>query len=448
MATPVIMPRQGITVESCVIGEWRKAVGDQVKAGDVLFTYETDKSAFEEEAKVDGTLLAIFREADDDVPVLTNVAVIGEPGEDPTPFAPEGCAVAAAPEAPAATPAVEVSAPAAAVETAVPAAAPAAGGAVLASPKAKKLAAQLGVDYTKATGTGPNGMIVEADIKRLDENATAAVGGAESKNGTGIGGRVSTADVQSAAAAAVSAAAASAAAQDDEAEFEIIKHSKIRMVIAKKMQNSLLSTAQVTNGRAFDATEILAYHKKLKAQSEEMGLPRITINDLILYALSRVLKEYPYMNAHCYEDHVKQFKHVHLGIAVDTPRGLMVPALRNADMKTLSEIATESKQLIKEALEGSISPDKLEGSTITLTNGSKMNLESGTPIINPPQVAIIGVGALMDRVRKVDGGIDVYQAMATNITYDHRVIDGAPAGKFYTAFCNALENFSVLLAKG
>lgn len=432
MATAVIMPRQGQSVESCIIGEWFKKVGDPVQEGDILFSYETDKSSFEEPAKQAGTLLAIFYGADDDVPCLTTVAVIGEPGESYAEFAPDQAA--GAEEAPAAeAPAVEATAAAAAVAAAP--AAQAEGTALRGvSPRARNAAERLHVDPAQAQPTGPNGRVIERDIKALAQAG---------RTGTGLGGRVTAAD--QAAAAAAPAAQAAPAVQGADTEYQDVKLPNIRKVIAKSMFQSLSTMAQLTHTTSFDATCIMNFRKGLKAAPEQLQVPNITLNDIILFAASRVLPKHPDLNAHFLEDKMRYFRHVNLGIAVDTPRGLMVPTLMRAEEKSLKQIAAEAKALAAACQDGSINPDLLQGASFTVSNLGTLGIEHFTPVINPPQTGILGVDCIVERVRTVDGQITVYPAMGLSLTYDHRALDGAPASRFLQDMRAALENFQALL---
>ena len=422
VAAAVIMPKAGITVESCIIGSWQKKVGDTVKLGEVLFTYETDKATFECESTAEGELLEIFFGDGDEVPCLTNVCAIGKKGDDTASLRPGGApAVAAAPAA-----AVPAAAPAAASVTAAPAVA---GTAV--SPRAKKLAETAGVDAALASGTGPNGRIIERDIRRLMEEGVPAAAEA--------------APVAAAAPAAAPAPAAPAAAEAP--EYEDVKFSGIRRAISKSMKSSLSNMAQLTHNFTFDATTILNYRKALKAAGGDLA--GVTLGDIILYAVSRTILSCPDLNAHMLDDNnIRLFKHVNLGVAVDTPRGLMVPTIFHADEKSLLEISRELKELAAACRTGAISPDKLSGASFTVSNLGAFGVESFTPVINPPQTGIIGVCTTVDRPRKAaDGSIQLYPAMALSLTYDHRAVDGAPASRLMQELCKNLENFTTLLAK-
>lgn len=430
MATPVIMPRQGQSVESCIITEWKKKVGDEVHVGDALFSYETDKSTFEEQAKVDGTLLAVFYHADDDVPVLLNVAVIGNPGESFAEFAPDGAK-------PAVAPAAEAAPTAASAEQAIPAAEATVARAEGISPRAKNTAEQLGVNPAQAAPTGPHGRVIERDVLAF---------GQQSRTGTGLGGRVTEADVAAQNSAVVPAVAnAQPAAAVNALEYDEIRMPNLRRVIAKTMHDSLSEMAQLTHNTTFDATKMLAFRESMKSAPESLDLPKVTINDIVLFAASRVLVKHAEINALLLGDKMRYYKHVNLGIAVDTPRGLLVPTLFAAETKTLGEIARESKALAKSAIEGSINPDLLQNGTFTISNVGLYGVESFTPVINPPQVALLGVCSITERIRTVDGQITAYPAMGLSLTYDHRAVDGAPASRFLKDLVVALENFDLLM---
>ena len=460
MATVVIMPRNGQSVESCVSTAWNKKVGEEVHVGDILFSYETDKSSFEEEAKVDGTLLATFWEEMDDVPCLEEVCVIGNPGEDISMYGKKGGDAAPA-EAPAEQAAPTAEAPAAEAAPAAAQAAPAATAQVSAgvSPRARHTAERLHVDLAAVTPTGPNGRIIERDVLAAQKSTSAALqnGSTAGITGTGIGGRVTLKDMEAAAAAPVKETPAAAPAADTagmtEAQaahktgFRDEKMARMRQVIGKSMKHSLNDIPQLTHMLSFDATEMIAYRNQLKAAADTLGLPKITYNDLILFAVSRVVGKYDVLNANTVDDKTMRFfDHVHLGMAVDTPRGLIVPTIFNADTKSLVEISKEAKELAAKTQEGSISPDYLSGASFTISNVGSMGVEYFTPVINPPQTGILGVGGFTDRIKVVNGEIKAYKAMGLSLTFDHQAMDGALAAKFLKDLANSLENYSALLA--
>lgn len=453
MATAIIMPRQGQSVESCIIGQWHKQVGDKVQAGDVLFTYETDKATFDETAKIDGVMLAIFFAEGDDVPCLTNVCVIGNPGESYAEFAPAGQSAGQ----PAAAPASEqpASAPEAVASQPVPALQPGSQPAAI-SPRAKNLAAKSGADLRFAQGSGPHGRVIERDVEALIELGKLATGAAGQAyaadvSGTGLGGRVSVRDLEAVAVTAAPAAApAIPAGEDSHTE----KHANIRKVIARSMQASLSQMAQLTLNTSFDASDILALRARLKKAGEagltaEQGFSLAeqvpTLNDIVLYAVSRVLLRHATCNAHYDDEKMTYFHHVHLGVAVDTPRGLMVPTIFNADQLRLSALSAEVKAAVADCQKGSIKPDQLKGGTFTVTNLGTLGIESFTPVINPPQTCILGVNNIITRVREANGELKGYPAMGLSLTFDHRALDGAPAARFLKDLVQTLENFTLLL---
>jgi len=466
--TPVIMPRQGQSVESCLIGKWHKQVGDAVAEGDLLFTYETDKATFDETAKVSGTMLAIFAAEGDDVPCLQNVCVIGQPGDSFAQFDPTGASAAVAPVtetvAPAAPAAVQTGSANAHIGTDLPA------GALpeKISPRARALAEKSGADLRQATATGPQGRVISRDVEALiaaGKVSTGAVGTAFPAGlaGTGLGGAVSLQDLSAPtvpvaaatpAAAPIAVPAATPAAAD---EIRVEKHSNIRKVIARSMQASLSQMAQLTLNTSFDATDLLALRARLKKAGEkgltaEMGFALAekapTINDLILFAVSRVLSRHPACNAHYDDEKMTYFSRVHLGVAVDTPRGLMVPTVFAADQMDLPTLATEVKAAAKACQTGTISPDALKGGTFTVTNLGSLGIETFTPVINPPQTCILGVNTIVTKVREVNGEVKVYQAIPLSLTFDHRALDGAPAARFLQDLVRVLENISLALMHG
>ena len=442
MAIPVIMPRQGQSVESCIITAWNKKVGDTVEKGDILFSYETDKSSFDEPAPESGKILAIFREEGDDVPCLENVCVIGQDGEDFSAFVPKSD------DEPAAESPKAEEAPAAATEAKVEAVVSDAVATGAISPRAKLLAEKTGADLLKANPTGPNGRIIERDVQSLVDRGLT-VSGAASANyttaveGSGINGKVILADLNAPAAVAQSPVAPVATV----AEYEDVKLSNIRKIIAKQMCASLTSMAQITLNTSFDATKILELRKSLKAGAEKMGLANITLNDIILYAVSRVVLNHKGLNAHCLDDTMRYFNTVNIGVAVDTERGLMVPTVFHAEKMSLNEISKEAKSVIAAAQSGTINPDYLKGATFTISNLGSLGIESFTPIINPPQTAILGVCGLTKKIKEVNGEVATYSAMGLSLTVDHRVLDGADAARFLKDIVFALENFDLLLAK-
>lgn len=441
--TAVIMPRQGQSVESCVITTWEKKVGDKVANGDILFTYETDKSSFEEKATVEGTLLAILAEEGEDVPCLDNVCLIGPAGTDVTAFVnaakSTGDAAPAAQAVAAAAPTVAAATVATASEVNVE----------KISPRAKNLAIKTNADLLKAVPTGPYGRIIERDVQALLDKGFTVSGAAKdgytvAVEGTGANGRVVLGDLAPKAAPTVEAPTAVPAAPV--AAYEDVKLPNMRKVIAKAMHNSLSTMAQLTLNTSFDATKLNACRAALKANAEKMGFAKITVNDMILYAVSRTVLKHKAVNAHYLDDTMRYFNNANIGIAVDTERGLLVPTVFAAEKLTLNELSKAAKVVISEAQKGTISPDNLKGASFTVTNLGAMGIESFTPVINPPQTCILGVNNITKKIKEVDGEDVVYPAMGLSLTFDHRALDGAPAAKFLQELCYNLENFDVLMA--
>ncbi len=435
MATVVIMPRQGQSVESCIITTWQKKKGDRVEVGDILFSYETDKSAFDEPAQTAGTILEVLAAEGDVIPCLDPVCIIGEPGEDISALLPKSAETAA----PAAEEEKKEEAPKAEAAATV---SESSGERVFISPRARHLALESGVDMTRVVSTGPHGRIIERDInKALDAGFTATT---EAVEAFLAGHPIVVEEEKAAAPEAPAQTAAPAAAADDLRAYTEEPMSNIRKVIARSMHASLSEMAQLTLNSSFDATNLMAYRAKLKEAGEALGIGKVTVNDMVLYAVSRVLPNYPEINANLIDNTFRKYKHANVGMAVDTDRGLLVPVLFGAEKMTLAALAAETKVLAGKAREGKLTPDEMANGSFTVSNLGSMGVESFTPVINPPQTAILGVCCTVNRV-KADG--TVYPAMGLSLTFDHRAVDGAPAAKFLKELCTALENFDLTLAK-
>jgi len=490
MAKAVVMPKVGISVESCLLTEWLKKPGDTVAVGEAIFSIETDKAAIECESTEAGTVLELFFQVGDEVPVMVNVCAVGTPGEDVSALRPGGAAggsmepeeladapahapgkaevpVPGKPETPASSigaispimPKTVTATPASPAATALP---NTPDGLLPISPRAKALAQSLGTDPRSASPSGPYGRIIERDIRALAEQGQAATGAAMgavlgaqpgSFSGTGIGGRVSVQDLANPILAvtaqgfATNATVSGASVANDD-DYEDVPFTTIRKVIARGMSESLRTIPQLTHHFSFNAADIMAYRAKLKASPEALGLSGITLGDMVMFAVSRLLLKYPALNAHMVNDNtVRQFSGVHLGFACDTERGLMVPVIRSANRKSLLEVSREVKELAGKAQSGNLSPDAMAGATFTVSNLGSFGVESFTPVINPPQTGILGVGTIVQRPYEKDGQIRLYPAMGLSLTYDHRAIDGAPASRFVQELCRLLESFSLMLAK-
>lgn len=417
----VLMPQMGVSEESAVLANWMVKEGDEVKVDQVLFVLETGKSTFECQSEHNGFVLKLFANEGDEVNVGVPVCAVGPQGVkiDAPAAAPAGGAVEAAPAAQSAAPAAGA-APAPKATAAM--------GEGKASPRAKNLAAEMGVNVFAATPTGPNGRIIERDVRTLMES--------------GLVEAAATPVAEAAPAAKAEAAAPAAAA----AAYEDKPLSKIRKVIAENMHKSLSEMAQLTLNRTFDATAMIELRKKFK-NSKGYGLENVTLNDFILFAVSRTLLDFPELNAYFMGDKMRCFNNVNLAVAVDTPRGLMVPVIPAMEKLNIGTISNLVKEKAAQCKDGSINPAELSGGSFTVTNLGSMGIESFTPVINLPQTAILGVGTFQLKPREnADGEIEFYQAMGLSLTFDHRAVDGSPAAKFLKVLAERLENIELTLA--
>lgn len=461
------MPKQGQSVESCIISEFKVKVGEVVKAGDVLFGYETDKATFEEEAKVDGTVLAVFWKDGDEIPVLENVMVIGAPGESFAEFAPHaGAAVAPSSEGTAAAKADEAvpsgtsghprpdkregpvedgrgrSGAEAVPERIASELQPAA-----VSPRARKLAEEKGVDASRLRGSGPYGRVIARDVEAAAAaqgcltglaKARLAEGGVVSPGtGSGLAGAVTGADLLTRPCTPA----------EGDADYEEVKMSNMRKLIAKSMYNSLQNSAQLTHMLGADARKVQALRRKAKKALEEGKVDaNITINDLVCYAVIRALQKFPNVNSHCMGDTMRLFRSVNLGLAVDTERGLMVPAVPGADKMDIVTLSKALKKVADDSKKGSINPDLLspQAASFTVSNLGGFGVEWFTPILNMPQSAILGVGTIVPRPKDLgDGGYAFVPYLGLSLTYDHRAIDGGEATRFLKQVAAEIENLEV-----
>lgn len=459
MATAVVMPKQGNSVESCLIVDWKKNVGDPVAVGDILCEVETDKAVMEVESTHAGTLLARFFGEGDEVPVMVNIAAIGEPGEDVSDLDPNAAQPAPAAEMP-------VPPPAGALDRA-PSSEPSIfnpQSSIFISPRARHLAERKSLDPAALPGSGPGGRIIERDVEaalaaqpKISPVAKAMVeegGYVAPEWGSGPGGRIMARDLVVSDQGQVASGEASAQATTHEPlttsheAIEVIPVKGVRKVIAQRMLASLQTTAQLTLDGSADARAMLALRKRFKASAEALGLQGITINDLILFAVSRTLLRHPELNAHFDgEAEIRRYANVHLGMAVDTPRGLMVPVIHNADRYSLKALSQEAKRLATACLESRVKPDELAGGTFTVTNLGALGVEHFTPVLNPPEVAILGVGNVnLKPVAGADGDVEFIPHLGLSLTINHQVVDGAPGARFLQDLARGIAEIDLLLA--
>jgi len=441
MAVPVIMPRQGQSVETCIITRWFKKKGERVEAGDLLFSYETDKAAFDEESPVSGNLLENFFEEGDEVPVLCNVCVIGKEGENSEEFRPEGTGATEQPLAKKkehVSFAERVTEP----ETSLPEQSTGNTGKQSISPRAGKKVKELGLTIPTLKGTGPDGRIIERDVIRAAEIQPHITPLARKKM------EMDQLSYNPANFSRRDRVTAKDLVHTGTGEYEEIRLSRVRKIVANGMFRSLSQSAQLTHHLGADARRILNLRSKIKEWSAKGKAVNITLNDMVCYATVKALKVHPEANAHFREDFIRQFHPVHLGFAVDTERGLMVPVLKNAQDFSLPEFSVELKRLAEQCRTGKIDPDLLspEAATFTITNLGIYGVEMFTPILNLPQAGILGVNTIVHRPTDIGNGVIAFVPyIGLSLTYDHRALDGAPASRFLKTIKEEIEHFDPVL---
>ena len=410
MAYEILMPQLGLTMEEGTVSSWLKHEGDAVKAGEAILEITTDKLTNEVTSELDGVLLKIVAQEGEDIPVKGLLGYIGEAGEQ--------VGGAAAPAAVS----VEAAAPAA-VSAAViaPAAVSAGGGRIRISPFARKLAANMDVDYSALTGSGPSGRIVAKDIYAAAEARKSAPAAAP-------------------AAAPATAPAAPAAKKSGLELMEgdtIAKLSGMRKVVAERMLQSHTEIPPVTQNTKVDVTVLMKFRKSLI----ETAGKKFSVNDLILKATAKVLRAHPEVLVSYDNGQVIQRAHVNLGMAVALDAGLIVPVIRDADKMGLDELAAKAKDLATRAKENKLTTDEYKGSTFSVSNLGMFGIETFTPIVNQPDAGILGVCAIQDElVMDDEGNISKHQVMRLSFTYDHRLIDGAVAAKFIMDLRDLLQS--------
>jgi pyruvate dehydrogenase E2 component (dihydrolipoamide acetyltransferase) len=427
MAIEIVMPKLGWTMEEGILDEWVKQDGDEVQPGDIIFVVESDKALQEIEA-FDGGILRISPDAPpvgSTVQIGETLAYLVQPGEDP-PFelAKAGDAghklassAIAAPEQAPASPSPK------------PIRHSRNGGPAI-SPRAKRVANELGVDWTLLTGSGSSGRIVERDIRAAvdqDINITPVARRVAKEAGITLaelatrfpGARITRADVE--AVAAQNAAASSATRQP---------LSRIRQLTRDRMIESMRTAAPVTLTTEADATELRQMRRKLKADGSDI-VPSYT--DLLTKLTAAALAEHPALNASIDGDEILLHNAINIGVAVDSERGLLAPVIRNADRLSPLELAAISADLFERARAGKIAAEELQGGAFTISNLGMYDIDAFTPIINLPECAILGVGRIVARQVVIDAEAErlaIRYMMVLSLTFDHRVVDGAPAGRF------------------
>jgi pyruvate dehydrogenase E2 component (dihydrolipoamide acetyltransferase) len=408
MAIAVIMPKQGQSVETCIITKWFKKKGDKISVGDILFSYETDKAAFDLESSVEGVLLDIYFEEGAEVPVLVNVAVIGIAGEtveeSPSSKASEASSKVETLHATSLQGSVDEIKSLNTLEDTD------AASKIRISPRAKHLAESKGININNIKGSGPNGRIITRDIE-----------------GAASGDLFVPDNIQKTA------------------EYTEKPLSNVRKLIAKAMHSSLQNSAQLTHHMSADVRSLLEARQKIKRNlASDKSQQDITLNDMVCWCVIRALLKFPEANSHFLDDHINSYNKVHLGLAVDTSRGLMVPSIKNSDEMDLVRLSKELKLIAESCKKGSINPELIQSSsaTFTVSNLGNYGVEMFTPVINLPQVAILGVCTIINRPADIGNNIFGFLPyMGLSLTYDHRAIDGGPATLFLKEIKDQIEAF-------
>jgi len=434
MPIPILMPALSPTMTEGTVARWMKAVGDDVRAGDVIAEIETDKATMEVEAVDEGRLGRILvPEGTEEVAVNTPIALLLEEGEDEAalgaaaPAAPK-LAAKAAPEAPKPAPAAAKPAPAEAAPKTAPSAAPAApkpapvpaaakdDSRIVASPLARRLAAQAGIDLAALRGSGPNGRIVKADID------AALTKGAPPRP----------------AAARSGAPAPAVMSLEGDAPYEVQVPNGMRKVVARRMTESKQQVPHFYMTMDVEVDALLAARTALNAQAKD-GDFKLTVNDLIIKAAAAALMLVPATNASWGEDGIRRYARADISVAVALPGGLVTPVVRGANLKGLRQISAEMKDLADRARSNRLKPEEYQGGTFTISNLGMYGVKHFEAVINQPQGAILAVGAAEPRPVVKDGAITVATIMSLTLSVDHRAVDGATGAEYLVALKRLIE---------
>lgn len=434
MAEKIIMPKQGLQMTEGTIIEWLFREGDKVVAGEPLFEMETDKLAITIDSTVSGTLLKIVADVGATVPITEVIAIIGEPEEDVAGLLCKtdivsGPDTLAEPD----TSAEPETDPNQAVTAAQGSAT--ATDRVFISPRAKARADELNVDYTTVAGSAPDGMIIERDILAAKK---ALSGTSPDQRKAANAERVDFTGITDGKAQEKNAFAETVTSIQPDGE-DIMPVKGMRKIIAKRMKQSLNENAQTTHRVSVRMNEVVSFRLAMNKT--------VSFNDLIAYATVQALGEYPAINAELTNAGVWRKRFVNLGIAVDIKDGLIVPVVKNAQNMSLSELSAEIKRLAEKAREGKLTPEEFTGGSFTISNLGMFGLEEFVAIINPPESGILAVGAIEDTPVAVEGKLEICPVMKLTLSYDHRVIDGAPAAQFLVKIKQLLEYPYLMLLK-
>lgn len=441
MAKELVMPKLGLTMKTGKIVKWHVKEGDKVAQGDDIFDVENEKLTNTIQAPESGTILKIILTEGGSAPVLETIAVMGEPGEDISGIlakAKSGGDVSAE-EADASGSAEKAPAPA-----------QSSGKRIVAAPAAKKLAKEKGIDLADVKGTGPNGRITREDVENFKTPDAAAAEATALKTtplaakmaaDKGIDlsaiqakGRITAAEVAAFAAGNISAESAPAERETRE------PMSGMRKVIAQRMRASQDISPTVTYNTTVDMTQMKAGKDAFKKAGK-----KVSYTDLLVKLVAEALHAFPLLNCSIEGEEIIYHNYVNMGVAVALPDGLLVPVVNDADKKTLHEVAAEVKTMAGDARSNKLDPDHLHGGTFTITNLGMFGIDSFTPIINQPEVAILGVNTITETPVVVDGEIVVKPLMALSLTADHRAVDGSKAAEFLQYLKSRMETPAMLL---
>jgi len=428
VAIEVRMPQLGLTMDEGQIARWMVAVGDKVRQGQPLAEIQTDKITAELESPGEGIIRHILVKEGDSCAVAGLVAVITAPGEDYSPApAQEGPLPPRAARSTLATRMAEES--------------PSAAGRHRASPNARRLARNQGINLDRiAAGSGAGGRIVGSDLKGASDTPpakatplarrVAAAAGVDLDRvpGSGKGGQITREDIERAQAAS------------GPPPFEVIPLTGVRGVIAARMADSAHSAAAVTLTTEADATELAGLHDRLSTRDAEGAEARVPFDAILVKLVSAALRDHVNLNARLIENEIHVMKDVNIAVAVDTQRGLLSPVVKRADTKSILQIADELATLVGRARSGKSQPEDLEGGTFTITNLGMHEIDAFTPIINPPQCGVLGVGRICPRPVVTGDSLAIRQTVWLSLTFDHRMVDGAPAARFLQCVKQFVEN--------
>ena len=423
MPIAIKMPALSPTMEEGTLSKWLVKVGDKVSSGDIMAEIETDKATMEFEAVDEGTIVSIdVAEGSEGVKVGTVIAMIA--GEDEDASAPAPAAKAAEPS-PAPAPKAEAAPAPAAAPAPVAAAAPAPkGDRVIASPLAKRIAADKGIDLAGVAGSGPNGRIVRADVEGAKPTAAAPA---------------TAAPAAAAPAAAPVSAPAPAAVPDFGIPYEATKLNNVRKTIARRLTEAKQTIPHIYLTVDIQLDALLKLRGQLNKALEAQGV-KLSVNDLIIKALAKALVQVPKCNVSFAGDELRTYRRADISVAVAAPSGLITPIIVDAGNKSISAIATEMKVLAGKAREGKLQPHEYQGGTASLSNLGMFGIKSFDAVINPPQAMIMAVGAGEQRPYVIDGALGIATVMSATGSFDHRAIDGADGAELMQAFKNLIEN--------